>query len=77
MPISRILLDRQVSRVLSFKDTVDVRCRAAVWVHSIRPVGYQASTSDVITQSVNCRQSKAGRECNNRTARSFRRGWAS
>jgi hypothetical protein len=63
-------LHRQVGRLCTAQDAVDVCCRLSKYVDDINPVGHKSAIHDEVAPSVNRRQVVFGRERDNEIAMS-------
>ena len=61
-------LHRQVSRLFSFEDAVNVGCRKPILIYNIWPIADQATADDKTPQRVDGRQPQTGRQADDKIA---------
>src|SRR5215510_5492167 len=62
----------KIGGLFTFKDAIDVACRAAVLVEEIRPIGDQATLGDEVAFVIDRRQLVVGREADDQRAMNLR-----
>src|SRR5260370_5682511 len=59
------MLDRQVRRLGTLEDAINIRCRAEVKVSLINSVANEAAGRNEVTERIDCGQAVLGRQCDN------------